>query len=84
MIPANFTQYVQEFGITASDPDGDALRMGLIRDNFMPDAALLIADHGNGTATVTLNATGVPQGQYVFWMTVHDEYEREPYAVIVP
>ena len=42
---------------------------------------------GNGTTTVTLNATDVQQGQYVFWVTVHDahdEYEWEPYAVIIP
>ena len=66
------------------DPDGDAVTITAYADTF-PGYAISVADGGDGTATVMLDAASVPAGTYVFWMSASDgkESEREPFTVVV-
>ena len=72
------------FTISATDEDGDVITFDTIQDS-MPDGTFALTDYGNGTATVSIDMTTVPQGSYVFWLTISDgiDTEHEPYGVII-
>ena len=73
------------FTVRAFDAEGDAVSIGVVLD-LMPGEAISVTDHGNGTATVSIDASQLSPGTYVFLITVSDarNQEHEPYAVIVP
>jgi FtsP/CotA-like multicopper oxidase with cupredoxin domain len=64
------------FGISATDPDGDAIALGV---SGLP-ASLIFTDHGNGTGTVSGNLTVVP-GVYVATFAANDGHNA---AVTAP
>ena len=72
--------------VRAADPEGDTVTITAMPDS-LPASALTATDHGNGTATLFVNATGIDSGLYVFWINAsdgHDNYEHEPYAIRIP
>lgn len=74
------------FTVQATDPEGDAITIGIIPDHLLPDGAMTVTDHQNGTATVTVSSANATAGTYALWIKVSDtegNYDRQPYAVIV-
>ena len=74
------------FEVQATDPDGDAITIGIIPDGI-PEDAISITDNGDGTAAISISPENIPvAGTHVFWVTASDvdNYDREPYAVITP
>lgn len=72
--------------VQATDPEGDAITIGIISDHLLPDGAMSVTDHRNGTATVTVSSVNATAGTYALWVEVSDaegNHDREPYAVIV-
>ena len=73
------------FTVRAYDAEGDVVSIGVVLD-LMPEGAISVTDHRNSTATISIDASQLSSGTYVFLITVSDaqNQEREPYAVIVP
>ena len=73
------------FTINATDTEGDAITFGIVPD-MLPESSLILTDNQNGTASILFNSTTVSSGSHVFWIIVSDaeNYQREPYAVVVP
>ena len=80
-------QDISSLTIQATDPDGDPVTITLTRDNRLPDEAVYITDHLNGTATILVNPANVTAGTYLLWIEASDSHGNsngEPYTVIIP
>ena len=85
--PITLAAQTTSLTVQATDPEGDAITIGIIPDHLLPDGAMSVTDHRNGTATVTVISANATAGTYALWVEVSDaegNYDREPYAVIVP
>ena len=84
--PVTLAAQTVSLTVQATDPEGDAITIAIIPDHFLPDGAMSVTDHQNGTATVTLSSANATAGTYALWVEVSDaegNYDRQPYAVRV-
>ena len=85
--PITLAAQTTSLTVQATDPEGDAITIGIIPDHLLPDGAMSVTDHRNGTATITINSVNATAGTYALWVEVsdtEDNYDRESYAVIIP
>ncbi|MBI1662771.1 MAG: hypothetical protein IS860_04620 [Nitrosopumilus sp.] len=86
--PVQLTSTLSTFTVSATDPEGDAITISTL-DKYgdMPDGSVLVTDYTNGTATITVNSTGVTSATYAIYVEVSDSKDNsdvEPFVVIVP
>ena len=76
---------VSDITVHATDLEGDAISITVTPD-MLPESAISVIDYTNGTATISINSTGILPGSNVFWVNVSDadNYQREPYVIIIP
>lgn len=72
------------YTVTATDPENDPITFELI-PHAVESGTILLSDHHNSTATVTLDTSGMDAGTYAFVITASDGHniERAVYAVVV-
>lgn len=73
--------------VRATDPERDPVTITAGPGPLLPPGAVSVDDGGRGTATVSLDLTGVDPGTYVVWVTATDSlgnFDVEPYAIVVP
>ena len=70
--------------IQYSDTEGDPVSVGVLAGD-LPEQSISIADHGDGTATVTIGQ-GTEAGAYMFWIEATDPFNHvlEPFVVQIP
>ena len=70
--------------IQYSDAEGDPVSVGVLAGD-LPGQSISIADHGDGTATVTIGQ-GAEAGAYMFWIEATDPFNHvlEPFVVQIP
>ncbi len=74
------------FRVQATDSEGDVITIRVTNDS-LPESAISITDHRNGTAVISIDSSAISAGTYVFWVDVYDDadnHEREPYAIVMP
>ncbi len=86
--PIVITDAVTTFAVTAQDPEGDAVTITAVHlDVLLPAESVSVADHGNGTAAVTLSSGSLAPGTYALWISASDDngndYER-PFGMTIP
>jgi len=86
--PISLVTQLTSLAVQATDPEGDAVTIRIMQDELLlPEGAVSVTDHLNGTATVVVSSDGAAAGTYALWVEVsdvHGNYDREPYAVVVP
>ncbi len=70
--------------VNATDPQDDPITIDIIPE-LIPESSLLFIDNKNGTASVTVDTTGMDTGNYLFWIKVSDdtEFDQVPFLVSV-
>ena len=63
---------------------GETVTVGVLAGD-LPEQSISIADHGDGTATVTIGQ-GTEAGAYMFWIEATDPFNHvlEPFVVQIP
>ncbi len=72
--------------VQAEDAEGDTVSIGVIPGDIGDDL-ISVTKNQNNSAVIDIAISEMTSGTYVFWVTVSDDqdnYEREPYAVIIP
>ncbi|MDA7958960.1 MAG: S8 family serine peptidase [Nitrosopumilus sp.] len=69
--------------VRAVDAEDDPITIALDPGHIPDDEAISITDHGDGTASITLDPEGIPSGMYKFVVTVSDPENEEVSLYVV-
>ena len=71
--------------VNATDLEGDPITIDIIPYDIK-DHLITLTDHGNGTATITIDTSELFLDTYMFWVVASDSpdsYEQRPYEMVV-